>query len=96
MRNRDLDGQQFQIHNCKGCNIYVHDYHTTSQIYGCSNCYIVMGPCTSSCQIIDTSDCTIVITTQQLRIRGCKNLKIMTYSSTEVCALSFKLFIACP
>ena len=64
----------FKIESCTDCSIYVHDQHAQATIDLTKDSVIVMGPCASSTFVRNCSDCKMVLTTQQLRLRDCKNL----------------------
>lgn len=70
----ELNGQQFIIQNCQGCNIFVLDHTDSVTIDDCINCRIVIGPCKGSVFFRDCKDCKVVVACQQFRTRDCKKM----------------------
>lgn len=77
-----INGQQFLIEDCTGCDIFLLDHCTSVQIDGCVDCRIVIGPCESSLFLRNCRNCTIVCAVQQFRTRECEAIDVYLYSST--------------
>ncbi|RLN94702.1 hypothetical protein BBJ28_00007733 [Nothophytophthora sp. Chile5] len=69
-----INGQQFLIEDCRGCDIFLLDNCTSVQIDACVNCRIVVGPCQGSVFLRDCKRCTVVCVVQQFRARDCEDV----------------------
>jgi protein XRP2 len=78
-----IDGEQFNIEECKDCDIFLFDYIATIFIDQCENCRIFVGPVESSIFIRNCKDCNFVIACQQFRSRDCTDCSLALLSTTE-------------
>lgn len=78
-----IDGQQFNIEECKNCDIFLLDYVATSFVDDCQNCRIFIGSVESSVFVRNCTSCSLVIACQQYRCRDCKDCKLALFSGTE-------------
>jgi protein XRP2 len=78
-----INGEQFNIEECKDCDIFLLDYIATVFIDHCENCRIFVGPIESSIFIRNCSNCNFVIACQQFRSRDCTNCKLALLCTTE-------------
>ncbi|CAE7875424.1 Rp2, partial [Symbiodinium sp. KB8] len=78
-----VDGQQFQIQNVKGCKVIVADHTGPVQVDDCEGCEIVIGPSNDSVFIRSCTDCVIAVAARQVRTRDCSNVVLFMYSGTD-------------
>lgn len=78
-----INGQQFVIDSCEGCEIFVLDVCDSLMIDDCKNCKIVVGPTTGSIFIRDCEDCQCVFMCRQYRSRDCKNIDTFLHVTTR-------------
>jgi len=91
-----IDGQQFNIEECKDCDIFLFDVIATAFIDECENCRIFVGPVESSIFVRNCTNCDFVIACQQFRSRDCKDCKFALLSTTEpVVETSSNMQFAC-
>ncbi|CAH3168235.1 unnamed protein product [Porites lobata] len=79
----EINGQQFIIQNCQGCNIFILDHTDSVTIDDCINCRIVLGPCGGSVFFRDCKDCKVVVACQQFRTRDCKKMDFFLCCATQ-------------
>lgn len=91
-----INGEQFNIEECKDCDIFLFDYIATIFIDYCENCRIFVGPVESSIFIRNCKNCNFVIPCQQFRCRDCSDCKLALFSATEpVIETSVEMQFAC-
>lgn len=78
-----IDGQQFNIEECRNCDIFLLDVIATSFIDECHDCRIFVGPVETSLFVRNCTNCSLILACQQFRSRDCENCKLAMYSSTE-------------
>lgn len=78
-----ISGEQFNIEECKDCDIFLFDYIATTFIDYCENCRIFVGPIETSIFIRNCSNCSFVIACQQFRCRDCSDCRLALLSTTE-------------
>jgi protein XRP2 len=77
-----INGQQFIIEGCRGCDIFLLDNCTSVQIDECIDCRIVVGPCQACLFLRNCKKCTIVCAVQQFRTRDCEDVDVYLHSVT--------------
>jgi len=78
-----IDGQQFNIEECKDCDIFLFDVIATGFIDECENCRIFVGPVETSIFVRNCTNCDFIIACQQFRSRDCKDCKFSLLCTTE-------------
>lgn len=92
----EICGQQFNIANCKDCDIFLCDHLDSAYVDSCQGCRIFIGPTSGSVFIRDCIDCKLVIACKQLRTRDTHNCDILLHSVTQpVIEDSTKLRFGC-
>jgi len=76
-------GEQFNIEECKDCDIFLLDHIATAFIDDCIGCRIFVGPVESSVFLRDCKSCDLVIACQQFRSRDCANCRFALLCTTE-------------
>ncbi len=79
-----IDGQVFDIADCKNSTLVVADHSEQVQIDECHNCRIFIAACASSIFIRNCSSCTFFTACRQLRLRDVSNSTFYIYSMSEV------------
>ncbi|KAF1326478.1 Xrp2-like protein, partial [Globisporangium splendens] len=79
-----INGQQFIIEDCSGCDIFLLDNCMSVQIDECVDCHIVVGSCQASLFLRNCKKCTIVCAVQQFRTRDCEDVDVYLYSTTAI------------
>merc|ERR1719408_6120 len=91
-----IDDQQFNIENCKDCDIFLLDQIDSSFVDYCDRCRIFIGPTRSSVFIRNCNECSFVIATRQLRTRDCDNCRFGLFCATQpVIETSVRMQFAC-
>jgi len=78
-----ISGEQFNIEECKDCDIFLVDTIATAFIDDCEGCRIFVGPVESSVFLRNCKSCHIVMACQQFRSRDCEDCKIALFCTTE-------------
>lgn len=78
-----ISGEQFNIEECKDCDIFLFDHIATAFIDQCQGCRIFVGPVESSVFLRDCKNCDLVIACQQFRSRDCKDCRLALLCTTE-------------
>ncbi|CAE7526954.1 Rp2 [Symbiodinium sp. CCMP2456] len=78
-----IDGEQFNLEECKNCDIFLLDTIATSFVDDCHNCRVFIGPVETSVFIRNCTSCSFVIACQQYRCRDCQDCKLSLYCGTE-------------
>jgi len=78
----DVDGVQFLVEDCTNSHVILVDMVGPIAMDNCKGCTVVVGPSDSSVFIRDCSDCDIIVGCQQLRLRDCRNVRILLHSQT--------------
>jgi len=78
-----INGEQFNIEECKDCDIFLFDHIATIFIDYCENCRIFVGPVESSIFIRNCTNCNFVIACQQFRCRDCSDCRLALLCTTE-------------
>jgi hypothetical protein len=78
-----IDGQPFDISDCKGATLAVCDNTDQVQIDNCDSCKIFVAASSESIFVRDCKNCTFTIACKQLRTRDCENCTFYLYSKTE-------------
>lgn len=78
-----INGQQFIIDDCEGCDLYVLDHCAMVTVDNCKDCRIFVGPTESSIFIRDSSGCSCAVICRQLRTRDCKDCSILLHCRTK-------------
>jgi len=78
-----INGEQFNIENCKDCDIFLLDHMDSSFVDDCEGCRIFVGPVVSSLFIRNCKNCSFVIACRQLRTRDCKACRFALFCTTE-------------
>jgi len=76
-------GEQFNIEECKDCDIFLFDHIATAFIDQCERCRIFVGPVESSVFLRECKACDLVIACQQFRSRDCTNCRFALLCGTE-------------
>ncbi|KAI8926534.1 tubulin binding cofactor C-domain-containing protein, partial [Entophlyctis helioformis] len=76
-------GMPFAIEDCKDASLFVLDASAQTTVDACENSVLVIGPCEGPVFIRDCSNCTVVCAAHQLRLRGCKDMRISLYVATQ-------------
>jgi len=91
-----IDGQQFNVEECKDCDIFLMDHIACVFVDECEGCRIFIGPTMSSVMIRNCSSMNCVIACQQFRTRDCTNCKFSLLCTTEpIIETSTQLQFAC-
>ena len=77
-----INGQQFCVEDTVDSSIFLCDHIAQLTVDSCHNVVLITGPVEGSIFLRDCNDCTFVIACQQLRLRNCKNCKILLFSTT--------------
>ena len=78
-----IQGQPFDIVNCKSCVIQILDNCDQVQIDDVSDCRIFIGASSESIFVRNCKNCTFTIASKQLRTRDCNNCIFYLYCKTE-------------
>jgi len=78
-----IDGEQFNVEECKDCDIFLLDNIATAFVDECENCRIFIGPTESSVMIRNCRSCDFVIACQQYRSRDCTDCRHALFCMTE-------------
>ena len=78
-----INGQQFIIDSCEGCDLYVLDHTAQVTIDDCKDCRILIGPTDASVFIRDCENCTCAFVCRQFRTRDIKNVDIALHCATR-------------
>mmetsp|Transcript_4638 Transcript_4638/g.11350 ORF Transcript_4638/g.11350 Transcript_4638/m.11350 type:complete len:342 (-) Transcript_4638:99-1124(-) len=78
-----IDGEQFNIEECKDCDIFLLDNLACAFVDECENCRIYIGPTESSVMLRNCRSCDFVIACQQYRTRDCTDCKCALLCMTE-------------
>ncbi|KAJ4462648.1 putative protein XRP2 [Paratrimastix pyriformis] len=78
-----INGQRFNIADCRDCNIYLFDRMDTVFCDGCTNCTIFLGPTSGSVFVRDSANCRIIVACQQLRTRNVTDCEFRLYCMTK-------------
>eukprot|EP01031_Cornospumella_fuschlensis_P038234 gene38234-46460_t len=78
-----VDGQIFDISDCKNSTLVVLDHTEQVQIDECHNCRIFIAACTSSIFIRNCSNCTFYTACRQLRLREVTQSVLYVFSMSE-------------
>lgn len=78
-----INGEQFNVEECKNCDIFLLDHVATAFIDECENCRIFVGPVESSVFVRNCKDCNVMLACQQFRSRDCTNCKFSLFCTTE-------------
>ncbi|CAE8649542.1 unnamed protein product, partial [Polarella glacialis] len=78
-----IAGEQFNIEECKDCDIFLLDYIATAFIDDCKGCRIFVGPIESSIFIRNCSSCSFIVACQQFRCRDCTDCNLALLCTTE-------------
>mmetsp|Transcript_77261 Transcript_77261/g.226586 ORF Transcript_77261/g.226586 Transcript_77261/m.226586 type:complete len:345 (-) Transcript_77261:147-1181(-) len=76
-------GEQFNIEECKDCDIFLFDHIATAFVDQCVGCRIFVGPVESSVFLRDCRSCDLVIACQQFRSRDCTECRCALLCTTE-------------
>jgi protein XRP2 len=91
-----IDGEQFNIEECKDCDIFLFDVIATAFIDYCENCRIFVGPIESSIFVRNCKGCNFIIACQQFRCRDCEDCRLSLLSTTEpIIETSTEMQFAC-
>ncbi|KAJ8331304.1 Protein Xrp2 [Batrachochytrium dendrobatidis] len=86
----------FTIEDCKNAALFVMDISAQVTIDCCENTFILIAPCEGSVFIRDCHHCVIVAAAQQIRLKGCTDIKLSLYTHTQpVIETSSKIQIGC-
>ena len=80
---KDLQGQPFDIADCKNKELLLLDNTDQVQIDNCEGCRIFVAASSESVFVRDCKDCTFTLACKQLRTRDCVNCTFYLYSKTE-------------
>ncbi|CAK9019500.1 Protein XRP2 [Durusdinium trenchii] len=90
-----IAGEQFNIEECKNCDIFLLDYIATSFVDDCQDCRIYIGPVETSVFVRNCSNCS-PSAGQQYRCRDCQDCNIALFCGTEpIIESSQKMQFAC-
>ncbi|KNC52110.1 uncharacterized protein AMSG_00937 [Thecamonas trahens ATCC 50062] len=78
-----INGEQFIIDTCSGCELYVLDHTATVSIDECTDCRIVLGPCASSVFVRSCARVVVVVACQQFRLRDTTASTIALHAGTK-------------
>mmetsp|Transcript_82307 Transcript_82307/g.145927 ORF Transcript_82307/g.145927 Transcript_82307/m.145927 type:complete len:354 (+) Transcript_82307:94-1155(+) len=78
-----INGEQFNVEECKDCDIFLFDHLATVFIDVCENCRIFIGPIESSIFIRNCRSCNFITACQQFRCRDCTDCRFGLLSTTE-------------
>lgn len=78
-----IAGEQFNLEECKNCDIFLFDYIATVFIDECHDCRIFVGPVESSVFLRNCGRCDVVIACQQFRSRDCSDCRLALFCATE-------------
>lgn len=78
-----IGGEQFNIEECKGCDIFLLDHLACAFIDYCEDCRIFVGPVESSVMLRNCTSCSLVIACQQFRSRDCQDCRTALMCATE-------------
>lgn len=91
-----IDGEQFNIEGCKGCDIFLLDHMDSSFVDECEGCRLFIGPASSSLFVRNCRGCSIIAACRQFRARDCEDLRLGLFCTTEpVIETSARLQFAC-
>ena len=80
----DVDGQSFDIGDCRNSTLVVMDNCEQVQVDQCTDCRIFIGACASSIFIRNCTNCTFYLCCRQLRLRDVSNSIFYVHSMSEV------------
>jgi len=80
----DIDGQAFEISDCKNTTMAIMDHSEQVQIDNVTGCKIFIGACASSTFIRNCDNCIFYICCRQLRLREVTNSTLYVLSMAEV------------
>lgn len=78
-----IDGQQFNVEECKDCDIFLMDHIACVFVDECEGCRIFIGPTMSSVMIRNCKSMNCVVACQQFRTRDCTDCKFSLLCTTE-------------
>lgn len=91
-----IDGQQFNIEECKDCDIFLLDRIACVFVDDCEGCRIFIGPVESSVMIRNCKAMNFVIACQQFRTRDCSDCRFSLLCTTEpIIETSTQMQFAC-
>lgn len=91
-----INGEQFNIEESSGCDIFLFDNIACVFIDECKDCRIYLGPVESSVFLRNCSNVNVVVACQQFRSRDCKQCKMAMLCTTEpIIETSSDLQFAC-
>eukprot|EP00929_Paragymnodinium_shiwhaense_P103738 TRINITY_DN6743_c0_g1_i2.p1 TRINITY_DN6743_c0_g1~~TRINITY_DN6743_c0_g1_i2.p1 ORF type:complete len:325 (-),score=67.71 TRINITY_DN6743_c0_g1_i2:186-1160(-) len=91
-----INGEQFNIEECKDCDIFLLDTIATAFIDECENCRIYVGPVESSVMVRNCKNCSFIMACQQFRSRDCNDCRLALYCGTEpIIETSLNMQFAC-
>lgn len=76
-------GEQFNLEECKDCDIFLFDHIATAFIDECERCRIFVGPVETSLFVRNCKSCDTIMACQQFRARDCTDCKFALFSTTE-------------
>lgn len=78
-----IAGEQFNIEECKGCDIFLLDHVATVFIDECENCRIFIGAVEGSVMVRNCCNCSLQMACQQFRSRDCADCRFALMCTTE-------------
>lgn len=78
-----VQGQPFDIVNCKDCEILILDHCDQIQLDDLAGCKLFIGACSGSIFLRGCRDCQLTIACKQFRTRDCENCMMYLYCKTE-------------
>ncbi|KAL2917069.1 Protein Xrp2 [Polyrhizophydium stewartii] len=67
----------------RDARLFVMDVSAQTTVDACTRSFIYIAPCSGSVFLRDCGDCTVVVAAHQLRLRGCKNIRLSLYTATQ-------------
>uniref|UniRef100_A0A7S1P384 C-CAP/cofactor C-like domain-containing protein n=1 Tax=Vitrella brassicaformis TaxID=1169539 RepID=A0A7S1P384_9ALVE len=78
-----IDGQQFVIEDCTGCDVYLLDWSATITVDYCTDCRFLIGPVEGSIFFRNCKGCDVLVICQQFRTRECQDCRFGLFCTTE-------------
>jgi protein XRP2 len=79
----EVDGQPFEVINCRGSELIVLDHTDQVQIDNCVDCKILIGGSSESVFIRSCYNCIFTVACKQLRARDCQSCTFHLCSKTN-------------
>lgn len=80
----DIGGQQFALSSLRDCTIILCDEMSQVDANDIDDCKLFLGPTSGCVYLNNCSDSEVTVLCSQLRLRGCRRLKVYAHTQSEV------------